>query len=164
MAAAVKPISGRYQLTVREQLSFAPALNRGTLFSLVCGALLAGLALLSLVSGDSIGASVALAFAFALYSGYYVVPFAWFTLRRNRSAAEAPVEVFVTDDGFRFETSLTTMEVPWVRVRRIRETPSGFLVTARFPHAFMLPQRAFGPAQLIAFRRLAATKTIFRTA
>jgi hypothetical protein len=164
MTATARPITGRYRLTVREQLGMAPALNRGTLFSLASAGIFVVLALLSLATGDPIGASLELAFAAALYSGYYCVPFAWFTLRRHRAAAEAPVDLEADDDGLRFETRATRLEIPWDRVSRIRETPTCFFGMARYPRAFMLPKRAFGPSQLAAFRKLAASKTIFRKA
>jgi hypothetical protein len=162
--ATAKPIKGRYQLTIREQLRFAPSLNRGTAFGLVATGVFIVLAVLSLVDGTYVLAAIELALAAAMYSGYYCLPFAWFTLRRHRAAAEAPVDVLVNAEGLEFTNAGVRMELPWVRIASVRETPTAFFLISRYPRAFLLPKRAFDKSQLAAFRKLAASVTRFRPA
>jgi hypothetical protein len=160
--ATAKPIKGRYQLTIREQLRFAPALNRGTAFGFIATGVFVVLALLSLIDGTYVLAAIELALAAAVISGYYCLPFAWFTLRRHRAAAEAPVDVVVDAEGLEFTNAGVRLELPWVRIASVKETPTVFFLMSRYPRAFLLPKRAFDKGQLAAFRKLAASLTTFR--
>ena len=162
--ATAKQIKGRYQLTIREQLRNAPALNRGTAFGLFGTAVFVVLAILSLTDQAYLPAAVELGLAAALYSGYYCLPFAVFTLSRHRAAAESPVDVVVDAEGLVFTNVGIRLELPWVRVSLIKETPTAFVLMSRYTRAFLLPKRAFDKAQLAAFRKLAAEATTLRPA
>ena len=120
------------------------------------------LALLSLIDGTYVLAAIELALAAAVISGYYCLPFAWFTLRRHRAAAEAPVDVVVDAEGLEFTNAGVRLELPWVRIASVKETPTVFFLMSRYPRAFLLPKRAFDKGQLAAFRKLAASLTTFR--
>jgi hypothetical protein len=158
-AARTEPIVGQYQMSVGEQVRNIPALNRGTWFANGTGAFFAMFGIVDIAQGQPLSAAIAFVFAASLVSGYYGVPFGWFTLSRHSQQALAPVVLLATGDGLRFETNATQLEVPWATISRIREKSNCFYVTARYPRAFMVPKRAFGPAQLEAFRRLASSKT-----
>jgi hypothetical protein len=155
---APAPITGHYQMSVWEQVRHIPELNRGTRFTNASGAFLLVLGLVDLGQGDVIVGSIALLLSVALFSGYYSVPFGWLTLRRNREAALAPVDILVNGEAIRFDTDASKLVVPWENVNNVRETRTSFLVRARYPRAFMVPKRAFEPQQLDAFRLLAASK------
>jgi xanthosine utilization system XapX-like protein len=149
-------ITGRYQTTAREYLRRAPALNRGTRFSNGFGVLALILAAISLP--DPAPVAIELALAVALLSGYYCVPFTWLTLRSRRAQVEQPVDVVVDEVGLHFVHGLAEIDAPWEEITRLREKHDYFLVMAPYPRAYILPKRAFDPAQLEAFRLLAASK------
>jgi YcxB-like protein len=159
MPAATAPITGSYQTSMREYLRQAPALNRGTKFSNGFGALTVLLALLSLP--DPIPVALELALAAALVSGYYCVPFTWLALRSRKQLVERPIEVVADDDGLHFKQGPVEIDAPWEETRRLREEGDHFVLMARYPRAYILPKRAFNPAQLDALRQLAASKGKF---
>ena len=149
-------VTGRYQTSVREYLSHAPALNRGTRFSIAFGAMALILAVISLP--DPVPVAIELGLAIALLSGYYSVPFTWLTLRSKREQVEEPVDVVADDVGLHFHHSLAVIDAPWEGITRIRETDDYFYLMAPYPQAYIFPKRAFDPAQLEAFRLLATSK------
>jgi hypothetical protein len=149
-------ITGRYQTSMAEYLRRAPALNRGTRFSNGFGVLALVLAALSLP--DPAPVAIELALALALLSGYYCVPFTWLTLRSRREQVERPVDVLADEEGLHFEQGHHEIDVLWEGVTRLREDRDSFFVMAKYPRAYILPKRAFEPAQLEAFRLLAGSK------
>jgi hypothetical protein len=71
---------------------------------------------------------------------------------------EQPVDVVVDEVGLHFVHGLAEIDAPWEEITRLREKHDYFLVMAPYPRAYILPKRAFDPAQLEAFRLLAASK------
>jgi hypothetical protein len=150
-------ITGRFQASVGEQLRQAPAINRWTLFSNGFGSCFLVLAVLSLP--DPIPVAIDVAIAAALFSGYYCLPFTGLPLLAKRGLAEQPVEVLVGPSGIRLTRTAGGFEIPWTRIRRVRERRDCFFVMAGYPRAFYLPKRAFNAADLDAFRAMAITRT-----
>ena len=152
-----QPITGRFQASVGEQLRETPAVNRWTLFSNGLGGCFLVLGVLSLP--DPVPVVVDLAIAVALFSGYYCLPFAGLALVAKRRVVEQPVQVLVGLSGIRLTRPGGAFEIPWSRIRRVRERSDCFFVMARYPSAFYLPKRAFNAADLEAFRVFASTRT-----
>jgi hypothetical protein len=152
-----RPITGRFQASVVEQLRETPAVNRWTLFSNGFGGCFLVLAVLSLP--DPIPVAVDLAIAVALFSGYYCLPFAGLALVAKRRVVEQPVQVLVGSSGIRLTRPGGGFEIPWNRIRRVRERRDCFFVMAGYPRAFYLPKRTFNADDLDAFRAMAASKT-----
>jgi hypothetical protein len=156
MEAETPPITGGYSTSVGEYLRHAPALNRGTKFSNGFAAMAVLLAVLSLPY--LVPVALELALAAALVSGYYCVPFTWLTLRSKRALVEQRVEVVADGAGLHFTHAASQIDIPWEEISRLRENRDSFFVMASYPRAYILPKRAFDPAQLEAFRLLAASK------
>jgi hypothetical protein len=152
-----QPITGRFQASVGEQLRETPAVNRWTLFSNGFGGCFLVLAVLSLP--DPIPVATDLAIAVALFSGYYCLPFAGLALVAKRRVVEQPVQVLVGSSGIRLTRPGGGFEIPWSRIRRIRERRDCFFVMAGYPRAFYLPKRTFNTADIDAFRAMATSKT-----
>jgi hypothetical protein len=152
-------IEGHYQLTIRQYLRFVPALNRGTLFSVLVAAVFVSLAFLSFAHRGYVLAALQLAVAAAFYTGYYSVPLAWLSLRRHRAAVEGPVEVRVDTEGIKVTTAEGLLELPWDRIDQVRETSSVFFLVSQRHRSFVLPKQAFHADGLEAIRDLAATMT-----
>jgi hypothetical protein len=150
-------IAGSYRTSTREYMGHVPALNRGTRFSIGFGVLALLLAVLSLPY--LVPVVIELALAIALLSGYYAVPFTWLTLRSRREQVEQSVDVFADDAGLHFTHGVTEVDVPWAEIDRLREDRDCFFVMARYSRVYILPERAFDPAGLEAFRQLAASRT-----
>jgi hypothetical protein len=148
-------IAGKYQTSMREYLGNVPALNRGTRFSVMFGALAVVLAVLSLPY--LVPVALELALAVALLSGYASVPFAWLTLRSRRQMVEQPVEVFADDAGLHFTHGVIDLDVPWAEIDRLRENRDSFFVMATQARVYIIPKRAFDPDQIDAFRQLVAS-------
>ncbi len=161
MATETPHITGSYRTSMREYLSHVPALNRGTRFSTGFAVLALLLAFLSLPY--LVPVAIELMLAVALLSGYYAVPFTWLTLRSRKSLVQQTVEVFVDDAGLHFTHGATDVDVAWEAIDRLRESRGSFLVMARHSQVFILPERAFDPAGLEAFRRLAASRVKLET-
>lgn len=149
-------ITGRYQTTMSEYLRHAPALNRGTLFSNGFGAVALVLAVLSFP--DPLAVAFEFALGLALLSGYYCVPFTWLALRSRTQQVEKPIDVVVDDAGLHFLQGSVEIDAPWEQTTRLREDRDSFFLMARNPRAYVIPKRAFDPANLEAFRLLAASK------
>ena len=150
-------ITGSYQTSIREYMSHAPALNRGTKFSIGFGVLALALAVLSLPY--VVPFAVELALAIALLSGYYAVPFTWLSLRSRREQVEQTVEMFADDDGLHFIQGVREVAAPWEEINRLRENRDCFFVMAHHSRVYILPKRAFDSTGLEAFRQLAASRT-----
>jgi hypothetical protein len=147
-------IRAHYQGTIAGQLRYVPALNRGSRFSIAFAVAALVLAVLSLpyvyltVFGIALAALVA--------SGYYLVPFAWWTMRRNRWLYEAPVDLAVSDDGLEFTTAAGVRRVPWGAVSRVRELRDVFAVMLRPTGGYCIPKSALEDDDLSDFRELVA--------
>jgi hypothetical protein len=152
----VEPLALTYSLGEAEALRCVPALNRGTTFSVIGGGLLAALALLNLAMGDPIMGLVTGAFATALLTGWYCVPFSWLALRLARERARVPIAMTADGAGLHVAQGTSSLDVPWSAVRRIQRGRGHLFVYGAYPRAFLVPERAFGPGQLDRFLALAA--------
>jgi hypothetical protein len=100
MATQGPTITARYQGTIAGQLRYVPALNRGSKSSILLSLACLVLALLSLP--DVFFATLGVVLSVLISSGYYLIPFAWWALRRNRWLFEAPVEMIASYEGLEF--------------------------------------------------------------
>jgi hypothetical protein len=153
-------IQAHYQGTIGGQLRFIPALNRGTPSSLILSAVALVLAILSLpyVYFTIFGVILSI----LILSGYYLVPFAWWSMRRNRWLFEAPVDLTVTDQGLEVATAAGVRKVPWEVVGQVREMKDVFAVMLRPGGGYCIPKGALEGDDLPDFRELAAGKVPFR--
>jgi len=159
MATETK-IQARYQGTIGDQLRHVPALNRGTPSSLLLSGAALVLAILSLphvyftIFGVILSALI--------LSGYYLVPFAWWSMRRNKWLFEAPVDLTATDAGLEIATAAGVRKVPWEVVTQVREMKQVFAVMLRSGGGYCIPKSALKGDDLSDFRELAADKVPFR--
>jgi hypothetical protein len=155
-------IQAHYQGTIRDQLRYAPALNRGTPMSLLFSGAALVLAILSLpyVYFTILGLVVSL----VILSGYFVVPFAWWSARRNRWLFEAPVDLTATDAGLEIANAAGVRKIPWEVVAHVREMKQVFVVMLRSGGAYCVPKSALEGDDLSDFRELAAEKVPLRGA
>jgi hypothetical protein len=161
MATETK-IQARYQGTIRDQLRYAPALNRGTPMTLLFSGAALALAILSLpyVYFTVFG----LILSALILSGYYVVPIAWWSARRNRWLFEAPVDLTATEAGLEIANAAGLRKIPWEVVTQVREMKQAFVVMLRSGGAYCIPKSALQGDDLSDFRELAAENAPFRGA
>jgi hypothetical protein len=158
--ATAPKITAHYQGTIAGQLRYVPALNRGSRFSVAFAIAALVLAVLSLpfIYFTIFG----IALAALLASGYYLVPFAWWTMRRNRWFYEAPVDLAVSDDGLEFTAAAGVRRVPWGAVSYVRELRDVFAVMLRPAGAYCIPKSALEGDDLSDFRELVAANVPLR--
>jgi hypothetical protein len=97
-----------------------------------------------------------------ILSGYYLVPFAWWSMRRNKWLFEAPVDLTATDAGLEIATAAGVRKVPWEVVTQVREMKQVFAVMLRSGGGYCIPKSALKGDDLSDFRELAADKVPFR--
>jgi hypothetical protein len=151
----VEPLTLSYVMDQAELLRCVPALNRGTTFSVIGGGLLAALALLNVLLADPLMALIVGAFAVALLTGWYCIPFSWLGLRLAGERARMPIAMTVDEFGLHLRQGSSNVDVAWSSVRRIGRGHGHLFVYCAYPRAFLVPERAFGPGQLDRFLSLA---------
>jgi hypothetical protein len=153
-------ITAHYQGTIGGQLRHVPAMTRRTPSSLALSALSLAMALLFLpyVYLTMVG----LALSFAFLSGYYIVPFAWLTMRRNRWLFDAPVDLAASEQGLELHTPTGSRKIPWEAVKHVREMKDVFAVMFRLGGGYCIPKSALKDDDLSDFRELAADKVPMR--
>jgi hypothetical protein len=152
---AVEPLTLTYVIGEGELLRCVPALNRGTTFSVIGGGLFVGLAILNFVLADPLMGLVTIAFALALLSGWYCIPFSWLGLRLAGDRARQPIAMTIDQAGLHLAQGTSNLDVPWATVRRVNRWRDNLIVYCAYPRAFLLPERVFGPGELDRFLSLA---------
>jgi hypothetical protein len=160
MATQSPTITARYQGTIGGQLRYVPVLNRGSKASILLSLACIVLALLSLP--DIFFATLGVVLSVLILSGYYLIPFAWWTLRRNRWLFEAPVEMIASREGLEFKTAAGPTEIGWPAVGRGRELRDVFAVMLRTGGGYCIPKSALEGGDLDAFRDLLEEFVPFR--
>lgn len=157
---ATSTIRAHYQGTIGGQLRYLPALNRGTPMSL----LLSGLALLfAILSLPYVYFTIlGVLFSMAILSGYFIIPFAWWSMRRNRWLFEAPVDLTASESGLEFSTAAGVRKVPWEAVSEVRELKDVLAVMLRPGGGYCIPKAALKGDDLTDLRELCAEKVPFR--
>ncbi len=157
---ATSSVTAHYQGTIAGQLRYVPAMNRGSLFSIVGSIAALVMAVLSLPYVYFTVFGIAL--SVLLLSGYYLVPFAWWTMRRNRWLFEAPVDLEASETGLQFTTAAGVRNIPWEAVGYVREMKDVFAVMLRPGGGYAIPKSALAGDSLGDFRELAASHVPIR--
>jgi hypothetical protein len=157
---AATTIKAHYQGTIGSQLRYIPKLNRGTPSSLLASGAALVLAILSLpyVYFTLFGVFL----SFTILSGYYLIPVAWWSMRRNRWLFEAPVDLTASAGGLEFSTAAGVRKVPWEVVGQVRELKDVFAVMLRPGGGYCIPKSALRGDDLPDFRELAADRVPYR--
>ncbi len=158
---ATSSVTAHYRGTIAGQLRHIPAMNRGSWFSILGAVAALIMAWLSLpyVYFTLLGVALSV----LLLSGYYLVPFAWWTMRRNRWLFEAPVDLEASDEGLQFTTAAGVRKIPWAAVGYVREMKDVFAVMLRSGGGYAIPKSALAGDSLTDFRELAAANVPFRS-
>ena len=151
---ATPKITAHYQGTIGGQLRYVPAMTRRTPSSLALSALSLAMALLFLpyVYLTMVG----LALSFAFLSGYYMVPYAWLAMRRNRWLFDAPVDLTASEEGLELRTPTGARKIRWGAVKHVREMKGAFAVMFKLGGGYCIPKSALEGDDLSDFRELAA--------
>jgi hypothetical protein len=107
------------------------------------------------VTSDLLTGLAGLVIGIGTLTGFFVAPFAWWTIGRNRARYLAPVRVMVGPAGFTYESPTIQSRTPWSAVSRIAENRA-FLFVELGPQVVSIALRAFSEAELREVRRLAA--------
>jgi 8-oxo-dGTP pyrophosphatase MutT (NUDIX family) len=144
-----------YRLSMREWVAANVALVRRSLGMRLFGLGLIALGIVGLwLTGDWISNGLALVLGVALLTGAFVAPFAWYQARRRRDLIFAEQSIEADANGLRFRGPTGTSSLSWDTFRRVHETRSYFFLDTNVGQNFVVPRRAFAPAELGAFYRL----------
>jgi ADP-ribose pyrophosphatase len=156
-ATQAEAIRLEYRLQMREHISAAALLGRHSRFTQVLGTLFVALGVIPFVLGSDIFAWLPpIIFGLALMSGLFIVPIAWFLLRRRRELVEAQTSIVIDSSGVTQSNPFGQSHVGWQLFSRIRELGDWFFLDTGTGANFYIPKRAFTPADLAAFRKLIA--------
>jgi len=146
-----------YRLQMREHISAAALLGRHSRSTQVLGTIFVALGVIPFVLGSDIFAWLPpIIFGLALMSGLFIVPIAWFVLRRRRELVEAQTFIVIDSSGVTQNNPFGQSHVGWQLFSRIRELGDWFFLDTGTGANFYIPKRAFTPADLAAFRKLIA--------
>jgi ADP-ribose pyrophosphatase len=156
-ATQAEAIRLEYRLQMREHIMAAALLARRSRFRQVLGTIFVALGVIPFVLGtDIVGWLPPIIFGLALMSGLFIVPIAWFVLRRRRELVEAQTFIVIDSSGVTQNNPFGQSHVGWQLFSRIRELGDWFFLDTGTGANFYIPKRAFTPADLAAFRKLIA--------
>jgi hypothetical protein len=141
------------QTTVRELVLQSASLLRRSPLMLVFGTFVTVTAAIPLLAGDRSGV-IGVLLGLSFLTGFFVVPFVWWSVRQRRDLLLAPVTVELDADGVTTTHSAATAHQAWSVYKRARETPSTFILETGVSSAAVLLKRAMGPTDVDVVRGL----------
>ena len=146
-----------YRLQMREYIGAAALLARNSRGTQAFGAVITVIGVLAFFIGADIPTWLpAVFFGLLILSGLFIVPIAWFGLRRRRDLVEAPTQIVVDSSGITYSNSFGQSHVGWQLFARIRELGEWFFLDYGTGASIYVPKRAFSPEDLALFRKLIA--------
>jgi ADP-ribose pyrophosphatase len=146
-----------YRIRPAEYVGAIALLTRHSRGIQIFGAVMTAIGVLALIVGADLGTWVpAVAFGMLLLSGLFMVPFAWFAIRRRRDLFEGPTELTMDSSGITYITSFGQSHVGWELFARVREVGDWFFLDVGTGANYYIPKRALSAADLATFRRLIA--------
>ena len=145
----------RFVLTLADAIRSNIALASSSRSAWVFGILLLAAAVPPILNGDVIPAVALLAFATAILTGVFIVPFVWFQTRRRPEVFREPWELEVDARGLRFRTPLAAGVYPWSAFTRIRERSGFIYLESGMGVAQVIPVAALEGDAYDTFQRLA---------
>ncbi len=103
---------------------------------------------------DPVLAAVTLVLGVGLLTGWFVVPFVWFSFRR-KAAMFSRLDASIDDAGLASNWPAGGGAVAWSGIERIDHHGGWFMVRTAAGTAWPIPDRAFDAGGLAAFQRLA---------
>ncbi len=130
----------------------AAAVVRNSASSLVMGAFMTTIAVVSIWFGDYVSLWL-LVFGLSLLTGLFVAPFVWWSVRQRRDLALATVEIDAGADGISMTSNQASSRQDWSFYRQARETPRAFMLDMGTMTVF-LTKRGIDPVDVDGFRSL----------
>ncbi len=115
------------------------------------GGFIFGTGLVTVMDGVIFGA-VSLVLGLLFATGYFVVPFLWFAVRRRRDLLLAPVDITADATGLICAMPMSTTTNAWSVYRRVRETSDAFLLGIGTGSSGFVLKQGVDPAVLDRFR------------
>ena len=152
-----EPIRLDYRLQMREYIGAAALLARHSRGTQGFGAVITLIGVLALLIGADIPTWLpAVVFGLLTVSGLFIVPIAWFGLRRRRDLVEAPTQIVIDSSSITHSNSFGQSHVRWQLFVRIRELGDWFFLDYGTGASIYVPKRAFSSEDLGLFRKLIA--------
>jgi ADP-ribose pyrophosphatase len=156
-SAAGGAVSLTYRLRLSEYVGAVALLTRHSRGLQAFGSVIGVIGLLAFFIGaDTLTWLPPVVLGLAVLSGLFMVPFAWFGLRRRRELVEEPMTVVADASGITTSASYGQSHVGWQLYTRVREVGDWFFLDTGAGANHLIPKRAFSAVDLATFRRLIA--------
>ncbi|MGH9419846.1 MAG: hypothetical protein ACRD3J_07735, partial [Thermoanaerobaculia bacterium] len=122
------PIHAEYAPTIGEYIRAHAGAARSSVGTVAFGTALLILGIFDLVLPQDPVASLLILAGLALMSGYYIVPFIWWSAHRRPDLLLGAHELTADVSGLRIKTATTSIEQEWSTFRDVREQPADFIM------------------------------------
>ena len=151
-------ISVSYRLRMSEYIGALALLTRHSRWTQLLGLGMIVLGVIPIVLGttDVLAWLPPIAFGLSFVTGLFVVPFAWFGVRRRRELIEQSIQLDADTTGIGQTSPFGRSHLAWQTFARVREIGDWFFLDTGTGASQLVPKRVFTPADLATFRKLIA--------
>lgn len=151
-----------YRLRPNEYMTAVRVLSQRSKPAVVVGLLSTALGVVALVIGLAlqdpisfvVNAGLPIVFGIALVSGWYCVPFSWYSMRKRPELFDAEMTFEADASGLRYQTTMYDTRIAWPYVRRVRDLGRFLFFDNGAGGSLFVPERALDAESMATLRRI----------